>query len=133
MAVTIDLTAWSATLGGVYLLFTGIGALRNPEAWRTLIKEVGASPALQILCGLLELLVGALILLANPWVPSDILSCVLRAAGGLMMIEALMITGFSDIYTQFLLRTFGHLYRGLSIMMIVVGLALLVLGQLRFA
>lgn len=133
MAVTLDLTAWSATLGGIYILFAGIGAMRNPRAWRTLIEEIAASPALQLLCGLLELVVGALIYLANPWVPADLLSCALKALGGLMMIEALMIAGFCDIYTQFMLRTLNHMHRGWSIFMIVVGIVLFAAGQLRFA
>lgn len=132
MVGNLDLTAWSATLAGIYILFTGIGALRNPVAWRTLLQEIGRSPALQLLCGLLELMVGALIYLANPWVPADLLSCVLKSAGGLMMVEALVIAGFSDIYTQFLLRTFEHLFRGLALTMIAAGVALLVCGQLRF-
>lgn len=132
MVVNLDLTAWSATLAGVYIVCMGIGALRNPTAWRTLLEEIGKSPALQILCGLAEFLVGALIYLANPWVSADVLSCVLKGAGGLMMIEALAITGFSDIYTQFLLRTLEHMYRGLALAMIVLGVAFLVAGQLRF-
>jgi len=133
MQVTLDLTAWSATLLGVYVLFAGIGALRNPAAWRGMIEEVASSPALQLLCGLLELLVGALVYLANPWLPSDLLSTLLKAAGGLMMLEALMIAGFCDIYTQFWLRTLNHMHRGWSILIIVVGIALVVAGQLRFA
>lgn len=131
--VNPDLTAWSAVLAGIYMVFMGIGALRNPGAWRTLLEEIGKSPALQLLCGLAEFMVGALIYLANPWVPSDLLACVLKGAGGLMMIEALAITGFSDIYTQFLLRTLEHMYRGLALAMLAIGAAFLVAGQLRFA
>ena len=128
----LDLTAWSATLTGLYVLFAGIGALRNPVAWRRMIEEVASSPALQLLCGLLELLVGALVWLANPWVPSDVLACVLKAAGALMMAEALMIAGFCDIYTQFWLRTMNHMHRGWSLFTVVVGLALAVAGMIRF-
>jgi len=127
----LDLTAWSATLLGVYVLFAGIGALRNASAWRTMIEEIAASPALQLLCGLLELVVGGVVYLANPWVPADLLSCLLKAAGGLMMIEALAIAGFCDIYTQFWLRTLNHMHRGWSILMIVLGLVLAVAGQVR--
>ncbi len=133
MSVTIDLTAWSATLLGIYVLFAGIGALRAPQNWRNMIEEVAGSPAFQLVCGLLELLVGALIYLANPWVPADLLSCVMKAAGGLMMIEALMIAGFCDIYTQFWLRTLNHMHRGWSFLMIGTGIALVAAGQLRFS
>ncbi|MCB2077291.1 MAG: hypothetical protein KDE55_06280, partial [Novosphingobium sp.] len=101
MPVTMDFTAWSATLLGLYILFAGFGALRNITAWRKMIEEVERSPALQLVASLLELMVGALVYLANPWVPSDLLSCVLKGAGGLMMLEAFAICGFADIYTHF--------------------------------
>lgn len=132
MPAVIDLTAWTATFAGFYILASGIGALRNPMSWRKMIEEVGRSPALQLVAGLLEVLVGALVYLANPWDPSDLLSCVLKAAGGLMIAEALMISAFGDIYTQFWLRTLNHMHRGWSMLMIVAGIALAVLGMLRF-
>ena len=112
MTNTVDPTAWSALLLGLTAMFAGIGALRKPGAWRVMIEEVEKSPALQFVCGMLELLIGGLVYMANPWVPSDLLACVLRAMGGLMMIEALAILGFVDIYTQFWLRSLSHMHRG---------------------
>lgn len=132
MTAPMDLTAWTSTFAGFYVLAAGIGALRNPRAWRLMIEEVGKSPALQLVAGLLEILVGALLYLANPWVPADLLSCVLKAAGGMMVLEALMISAFGDIYTQFWLRTLNHMHRGWSLLMIVVGVALALLGMFRF-
>lgn len=132
MHATTDLTAWTATLLGLYMLFAGIGALRNASAWRTMIEEIAKSPALQLLAGLLELMVGALVYLANPWVPADLLACVLKAVGGMMMIEALAIAGFADIYTQFTLRTINHLHRAWAGVIIVVGLATATVGMVRF-
>ena len=129
---TLDLTAWTAIFAGFYLLAAGVGALRNPQAWRSMIEEVGGSPALQLVAGLLEILVGALVYLANPWDPADLLSCVLKAAGGLMIFEALMISAFGDIYTQFWLRTLNHMHRGWSMLMIAGGAALALLGMFRF-
>jgi uncharacterized protein YjeT (DUF2065 family) len=128
----LDLTAWTATLLGLYIVFAGIGALRNPTAWQTMIAEVGKSPAMQLVAGLLELLVGAVVYLANPWVPADLLSCILKAAGGLMLAEALVIAAFCDIYAQFWLRTMNHMHRGWSVFIIVAGAALSVAGMLRF-
>ena len=58
---TIDLTAWSGLVLGLTALFAGIGALRKPGAWRTMLEEVENSPALQFLCGMLELVVGAVV------------------------------------------------------------------------
>lgn len=132
MDTTFDVTAWSALLLGLSALFAGIGALRKPGIWRTMIDEVEKSPALQFVCGMLELLVGAVIYLANPWLPGDVLPCVIKAMGGAMMIEALAILGFCDIYTQFWLRTLSHMHRGWATSTVLLGLALSVAGMLRF-
>ncbi len=132
MNEVFDATAWSATLLGLYTLFAGIGALRNPATWRTMIEEVNKSPALQLVSGLLELLVGSLVYLANPWVPADLLACALKAMGGVMMLEALMVIGFCDIYASFWLRNLTHMYRGWSIFTMLLGLALTAAGMARF-
>lgn len=132
MPLTLDLTAWTATLLGLYLTFAGVGVMRVPTAWRTMITEVGASPALQLFASLIELLVGSLIYLSNPWIPSDLLSCALKAAGGLLMLEALVVAGFCDVYAQFLLRTLDYMHRGWAMLMIGMGVILSVAGMIRF-
>ena len=132
MPETPDLTAWSAALTGLYARVAGIGALRNAQAWRRMIEEVAASPALQLLCGLLELVVGALVYLANPWTPSDLLACAMKAMGGVLMVEALAIAGFCDLYTQFWLRSLNLMHRGWPLFTMALGLALTLAGMLRF-
>lgn len=132
MNTMLDVTAWSALLLGLSALFAGIGALRKPGIWRTMIGEVEQSPALQFVCGMLELLVGAVIYLANPWVPADLLACVIKTLGGVMMIEALAILGFCDIYTQFWLRSLSHMHRGWASSTVLLGLALAIAGAARF-
>lgn len=129
---TIDLTAWSGLVLGLTALFAGIGALRKPGAWRTMLEEVENSPALQFLCGMLELVIGTVVYLLNPWVPADLLSCVLKGMGGLMMIEALVILGFVDIYSQFWLKNLTHMHRGWAAATSLFGLVLAVVSALRF-
>lgn len=129
---TIDATSWSALLLGLFVLFAAIGALRKPGIWQTMVGEFEKSPALQLTASLLELLTGALIYLANPWLPVDLLSCVMKGLGGLMMIEALVVVGFSDIYFHFWLRNLAHMHRGWAIVSLLCGIALSVLGVLRF-
>jgi uncharacterized protein YjeT (DUF2065 family) len=133
MTVSFDPTAWSALVLGLTALFAGIGALRKPGAWRTMIEEVERSPALQFLCGMMELVIGTVVYLANPWLPSDLAACVLKVMGGAMMVEALMILGFVDIYTQFWLRSLTHMHRGWALSTMALGLALTVVGSLRLA
>ncbi len=132
MNESIDLTAWTSLLLGLSAIAAGIGALRKPGIWLTMIGEIEASPTLQFLCGLLELLIGALVYLANPWWPADILACLVKAIGGFMMIEAIAILGFCDIYTQFWLRSLSHMHRGWAAFTLAFGLALTVAGAMRF-
>lgn len=132
MELTIDATAWSGLLLGMTALFAGIGALRKPGAWRIMLEEVEKSPALQFLCGMLELVIGTVVYLANPWIPADLLSCALKGMGGLMMIEALAILGFVDIYSQFWLKNLTHMHRGWALTTSLFGLVLAVLSLTRF-
>lgn len=129
---TIDVTAWSALMLGLAALFAGIGALRKPGIWRTMIEEIERSPALQFVCGMMELVIGTVVYLANPWVPADILTCILKTMGGLMMFEALAILGFCDIYTQFWLRSLSNMHRGWAMTTVALGLVLSLTGMLRF-
>lgn len=128
----VDLTGWSALLLGMFGAFAAIGALRKPDHWLTLVNEVERSPALQMLCGGLELLTGILVYLANPWLPGDILACLMKGLGGLMMLEALFVLGFSDLCFQFWLKNLAFQQRGWAIFSLIFGLAMMVTGGLRF-
>ena len=63
--------AWTALFLGLFALFSGIGELRQPGHWDRLLAELTASPALQMIFGLVELLLGAIVYLADPWASSD--------------------------------------------------------------
>jgi hypothetical protein len=132
MPEVIDTTAWSAALLGLVALFAAIGALRKQGAWQTMIGEIEKSPALQLVSGFMEMTAGAAIYLANPWVPADVLACVMKAIGGLMMVEALMVLGFSDLYFQFWLKNLSAMQRGWAAVTLVAGLVLAVGGMIRF-
>ncbi|MFD2580798.1 hypothetical protein ACFSTD_23955 [Novosphingobium colocasiae] len=100
-----------AVHGTVRLFFVGIGALRRPDHWERLLAEIAASPALQVVTGLVEMAIGGVVYLANPWDSADWLSSALAVVGGLLVLEALAIIAFSDIYLAFWVRRFGPLAR----------------------
>lgn len=128
----IDLTGWSALLLGLFGLFAATGALRKPNHWLNLVTEVERSPALQMLCGGLELVTGILVYLANPWVPADPLTCVMKGLGGLMMLEALVVLGFSDLYFHFWLKNLAFQQRAWAWFSFLFGLGLTIAGTMRF-
>lgn len=132
MEPNLDPTAWSALLMGLLALFAGLGAWRQPGLWDKMIKEIDGSPALQLLCGMIEILTGAVVYLANPWLPDDILTCIMKAVGGFMIAEGLVILAFCDLYIHMWLKNLGHLDRRWAVVTMVWGLALAVPAMLRF-
>jgi len=132
MPHTIDATGWSGFLLGLAALASGIGALRKPGIWRTMIEEVERSPALQFVCGMLELLVGGIVYLANPLSSADVLASAIRILGGFMMAEALVILAFVDIYTQFWLRSLANMHRGWATFTVLIGVILTVASGYHF-
>lgn len=124
--------AWTALFLGLFALFAGLGELRKAGHWQKLIGEIVASPALQMITGLVELFLGAVVYLANPWDSPDWLSSTMSVVGGLMCIEALMVLAFSDVYLAFWLRRFGPLSRLWCGCSIVFGLVLIGVGLSHF-
>lgn len=132
MDSTIDLTGWSATLLGLFAIAVAIGALRQPGLWLKMIDEVEHSPALQLLSGFMELFVGAAIYLVNPWVSGDLLSMVMKAVGGLMMLEALVVMAICDLYLQMWLKNLAAVHRFWTATTLVLGIVLTIAGTMRF-
>jgi hypothetical protein len=127
-----DDTGWTAVLLGLFMFFAAVGALRRPGLWQGMVAEFERSPALQLLASLVELLIGSVIYLLNPWVVADPLTCVMKLLGGLMVIEALVVVGFSDAYLHFWLRNLSFMKRGWPIVTLIAGVALMAWGGLRF-
>ena len=132
MPGTFDPTAWSAALLGLFALAAAIGALRQPGIWRSMIDEIDKSPALQMVSGFMELFVGAAIYLVNPGTDADILAIVMKTIGGLMMIEALVVMAFSDLYFHFWLKNLAAMHRGWAVVTLLIGGALAIGGFGRF-
>ena len=132
MNPSLDITGWSASLLGLFCVAVAIGALRQPGTFRTMVSEIEKSPALQLLSGFVELFVGAVIYLLNPWMPEDLLATIMKALGGLMMAEALVVMAFSDIYFHLWLKNLAALQRGWPAFTLIAGAILTVAGALRF-
>ena len=124
--------AWAALFVGLFALFAGLGELRKPGHWVKLLAEIGGSPALQMVTGLVELALGAVIYAANPWGSTDWLASTMSVIGGLMCLEALAILAFSDVYMAFWLRRFGPLSRLWVALSMLFGVAMIAAAVPRF-
>lgn len=127
-----DLTGWTALALGLFALFAATGAFRRPGLWQSMVREIEESPALQLVSGMLELVTGTALYLLNPWIPADLLTCVMKTLGMIMVAEALAVIGFSDLYFHFWLRNLAHLHRGWALATFLGGLALTLAALARF-
>lgn len=127
----LELTGWSALFLGLFLIATALGELRRPGGWQEMIDGIEGTPAMQLAFGLLELLTGVVIYLANPWNPHDLLACVMHTIGGLTVFEALVVTALFDLYHRFWMRRLGTISRGWALAALTLGLALATAGALR--
>ena len=132
MGELLNAPAWTSLLLGLAASFAGIGALRQPGIWQTMVREITESPSLQFLAGMLELVTGAAVYFVNPWLPEDILACIMKALGGMMMIEALVIIGFCDIYSQLWIKSLSHMHRGWAMFTTLAGVVLIGAGAMSF-
>lgn len=124
--------AWTALFLGLFSLFAGVGELRNPGQWRKMIDEMVSSPALKIMMAFVELFLGAVVYLANPWASPYWLSKVMSVVGGLMCVEALVTVAFSDIYLTFWARRLAPWSRFWAGFSTALGVALIVAGATGF-
>lgn len=128
MSATLDISAWTSLLLGGFALAACLGEFRRPGLWRKMIQEILASPAIQFVVGILELLLGALVFLINPWAPQDWLACFMKIIGGIMILEALVMLALADIYLGFWDRRLGSNIRAWTVVALLVGVWLTAAG-----
>ena len=118
-----DITGWITLFFGLYGLAAGVGEFRNPGFWSRMVREIGASSALQFLTGMVTLILGATIYLVNPFDPTDWLSILITVIGGWIVVEGLLILAFGDWFMVFSARLMGKGGRAWAAIAILFGLA----------
>ena len=131
MAANANIAAWIALFLGLYSLAAGIGELRSPNAWSTMLKELERSPALRFLTGLVALALGATIYLANPWRPDDWLAISVSALGGVAVTEGLLMLAAGDRFVQLGRTLIGRAGRAWAGFAVLLGLAAIIAGLSR--
>ncbi|MBW8785332.1 MAG: hypothetical protein JF593_11975 [Novosphingobium sp.] len=124
--------AWTSLFLGLFAFCAGIGELRARGHWQKMVEELAASPALQIIVAMVELFLGAVVYLANPWAGAEWLSRAMHVIGGLMALEALVVLAAPDLYLSFWLRRFGPLGRAWAWLSMLFGVVLIAVAVLRF-
>ena len=131
MATSASIPAWIALFVGLYALAAGVGELRAPNTWWTMLKEFERSPALRFLTGLLVLVLGAAIYLVNPWRPGDWLAITVSAVGGLAVAEGLLILAAGERFLHFARALLGRAGRAWAALAALLGIAAIVVALAR--
>ncbi|MDA7787977.1 hypothetical protein N8940_01955 [Sphingomonadaceae bacterium] len=128
---TADIPAWIALFAGLYALSASIGEFVHPGGWGKMAKEVTASYGLRFVIGIMLIALGAAVYLVTPWMPSDWLSVVITALGGLMVLEGCAMLAFGHEWMKLaggMLTSAGRIWAALSG---IIGLALIAAALLR--
>ena len=131
MAASADISAWIALFLGLYALAAGIGELRSPNSWSTMLKEFERSPALRFVTGLVALALGAAIYLVNPWRPDDWLAVGVSALGGVAVAEGLLMLAAGDRFVHFGRALIGRAGRAWASFSALLGVAAILAGLAR--
>ena len=132
MTQSSDFPAWIALFLGLYSLAAAIGELRMPGTWQKMLKELAGSPALLITISFFETGLGAVIYLASPWDPTDLLASAMNLLGGLMVIEGILLAAFGNRFIGFWAILLAPLMRLWLLLAAVIGVVLIVAAIPRF-
>lgn len=128
----VEAPSWSALFLGLFLFFCALGELRRPGSWRAMVEELGASPGFQIMTGLFEMTLGVAVYLCNRAAPPDWLAVLMMVLGGVMVIEAVVITAFTDLLLPVWRRVLGGAAKAWAIFGLLAGAGLMAAGLARF-
>jgi hypothetical protein len=131
MAQSADIPAWIALFIGLYSLAAGVGEIRSPGGWGTMLKDFERSTALRFTTGYLTLALGATIYLVNPWRPDDWLSIGVSAIGGIAIAEGLLILAAGDRFLAVARVILGRTSLLWASFSILAGIALVLVGLSR--
>ncbi len=131
MAQTGTISAWILLFFGLYSLGAGIGELRQPGLWKSMVEELIESAGLRFLTGILCLVMGAAVYLTNPWFPDDWLSVAVTMLGAAMVVEGIGFLAAGDHFMKLSLGLMGGANRIWATLSCLLGIAMIVAAMAR--
>ncbi len=128
----IDYPSWILLAIGLYSLAAGVGELRQPGFWASMLTNVEEMPALRFLTGMYCLSVGTALYLIAPWRVDDWVIVVIKVIGLIMMIEGVLFLAMGDWMVKFSRKLMGgptRIWAGISI---ALGLAAIIIAEIHF-
>ncbi|MEN7538553.1 hypothetical protein [Aurantiacibacter flavus] len=126
MAQFTDLAAGLAFFAGLFALALGFAELRVRGFYLELLSEWEHSPGLRFLTGVVFVLGGAAIYLANPWQLGDPLTMLMTALGGAVVAAGLAFVAVGERMMALGRRLVGVRGRGWAYALVGGGVVLIV-------
>ena len=131
MTTVSTLTLWLAQAIGLYLILIGLAGLANPRRWQAVIEEVRASPALQLIGGVLAFTLGATIAILHSLL-TDPLAIAVTLIGWAAMLKGALLIAVPGPLMRVAASSLGFV-RLWSIALIILGLLIGIGGLLGHA
>jgi hypothetical protein len=96
-----------------------------------MFDDFSGTPSLRFLTGIICLVMGAAIYLANPWDPADWMSVVVTVIGGWIVIEGLAFLAFGDRFIPIVATVLGSNQRFWAVIACVLGVVIIALPLMR--
>ena len=133
MAADFDYPAWIILSFGIYSFAAGVGELRNPGFWESMINNIEESPAVRFLTGLVLIAIGTPLYLLGPWTGADWMLVVVKIIGAGMILEGALFLAFGDWFVKFSKWLMVRASRLWVWIAVLFGIAAIILAELRIA
>ena len=133
MVSEFDYPAWVILAFGIYSFAAGVGELRSPGFWASMIDNIDKNPAVRFLAGIILIAIGAPLYLMGPWSDADWMLVVVKIIGAGMILEGALFLAFGDWFTRFARWLMGYASRLWVWIAILFGIAAIILAELRIA
>lgn len=133
MVTEIDYPAWIIMAVGIYSLAAGIGELRNPGFWASMIADLERISAIRFITGLFLIAIGTAMYLIGPWGSDDWMRIAVKFIGGWMVIEGAIFLAFGDFMIAFSKRMMAIVNRFWAYLAVLIGLAAIIVAELRIS
>ena len=133
MVTEFDYPAWIILAFGIYSLAAGIGELRSPGFWLSMIDDFEAHPSLRFLTGIFCLALGTAIYLVEPWGRADWMLYAVKIIGAWVLIEGALFLAVGDWFIKFARRLMGASTKLWAMLAIAFGIAAIIAAELRIS
>jgi hypothetical protein len=132
LASDFETSAWIVMVMGLYAAAAGVGELRVPGFWASMVDDLARSPAARFLTGLICMVVGGALYLVGSWDTAGWMVVLIKVIGGWMVLEGALILALGDWVMGLARRLMTAAPRLWALLSLLLGLGLIAAAIIRF-